>query len=707
MPQQSAHVTAAEISRLAGVTRATVSNWRRRHEDFPVPSGGTDSSPLYDLKDVRSWLDARGHTSAASPAEGLRAALRLARPGVARTLLDGFITFARLSAKDATRTTVLSNEELAAFVERFTAELDEKRLTDADAPVHAPENAGLWRALLACVREQGGQVALDVLVERELEDSAAGGAYETAEPVAELMARLVAPEQGRYPHAVLDPACGGGSLLAAAARLGAVRLLGQDVLLAQAQRTELRLRLEDPKADATVLPGDSLRADAFPGETVDAVLCQPPYGDRDWGHDELAYDPRWAYGVPPRAESELAWNQHVLSHLAPGAPAVVLLPPATASRSTGRRVRAELLRGGAVRAVVALPPGAAQPLHIGLHLWILRRPDPGATPSHRVLFIDASGDNRRPAGTPSRADADRGAIDWDAVTDLVLTHWRAFDADPDAFTDEAGAARAVPVLDLLDDLVDVTPARHVRAAPGAVAPDEVARRAEAVRARLDSSLADLAAAAGRVGGLPAGPEPRAWRAATVADLARGGALTLHRAVRAPGDRDSATYAPDAPVLTAHDVATGTPASGTAGEQPLTGTVPIEPGDVLLPAVAARRPVPVRVADERDEGALLGTNLHLFRPDPLRLDPWFLAGFLSAQDNIAGASTGSTTVQVNARRLRLPLLPLAEQRRYGEAFRHLHELRTATAAATALAAEAAKLFSTGLTTGTLLPPGGAP
>jgi hypothetical protein len=706
MPQQSAHVTAAEISRLAGVTRATVSNWRRRHEDFPVPSGGTDSSPLYDLKDVRSWLDARGHTSAASPAEGLRAALRLARPGVARTLLDGFITFAR-SAEDTTRTTVLSDEELAAFVERFTAELDEKRLTDPDAFPDAPENAGLWRALLACLREQGGQVTLDVLAERELEDSAAGGAYETAGPVAELMARLVAPAKGRYPHTVLDPACGGGSLLAAAARLGAVRLLGQDVLPVQAQRTELRLRLEDPKADPTVLAGDSLRADAFPGETVDAVLCQPPYGDRDWGHDELAYDPRWAYGVPPRAESELAWNQHVLSHLAPGAPAVVLLPPAAASRGPGRRVRAELLRGGAVRAVVALAPGAAQPLHIGLHLWILRRPDPGAPPSHRVLFIDASGD-ARPSANSAKTAADRTAIDWDTVADLVLTHWRAFDADPDAFTDEAGTARAVPVLDLLDDLVDVTPARHVRAAPATAAPGRLADEAEALRSRLDAGLTALTDALGRVGWRPAGPGARVWRSATVADLDRGGALTLHRAVRAPADADHpAAYAPGTPVLTSRDLATGAPASGTAEEQPLAGTVPIEPGDVLLPAVVTPRPAPVRVAGERDEGALLGTNIHLFRTDPLRLDPWFLAGFLSAEDNIAGASTGSTTVQVNARRLRLPLLPLAEQRRYGEAFRRLHELRAASAAAAALAAETAQLLSTGLTSGALVPPDAGP
>lgn len=82
MPQPPAQVTAAEISRIAGVTRATVSNWRRRHDDFPAPSGGTDSSPLYDLVDVRKWLGARGHASTTDPAEELRTTLRL-HPGVA------------------------------------------------------------------------------------------------------------------------------------------------------------------------------------------------------------------------------------------------------------------------------------------------------------------------------------------------------------------------------------------------------------------------------------------------------------------------------------------------------------------------------------------------------------------------------------------------------------------------------------------------
>jgi hypothetical protein len=40
-------VTASEIARLAEVGRAAVSNWRRRFDDFPEPSGGTAASPMF------------------------------------------------------------------------------------------------------------------------------------------------------------------------------------------------------------------------------------------------------------------------------------------------------------------------------------------------------------------------------------------------------------------------------------------------------------------------------------------------------------------------------------------------------------------------------------------------------------------------------------------------------------------------------------
>ena len=70
MPDASV-LTAADIARLAGVTRATVSNWRRRHPDFPQPSSGTDASPAYDRSEVEAWLAARGALPELPPAERL------------------------------------------------------------------------------------------------------------------------------------------------------------------------------------------------------------------------------------------------------------------------------------------------------------------------------------------------------------------------------------------------------------------------------------------------------------------------------------------------------------------------------------------------------------------------------------------------------------------------------------------------------------
>lgn len=712
MPQPPAQVTAAEISRIAGVTRATVSNWRRRHDDFPAPSGGTDSSPLYDLMDVRKWLGARGHASTADPAEELRTTLRLhpGGAGVTGTLLPLVLAAARRTPEERTALAGLSDAGLLARADGAVADLADL-VPGAEAVRFTARDVDVLRALLHCVQDDAsGEAALAVLAERELEDSAASGTYRTPAPLADLVARLVPGPYGR----VMDPACGSGSLLSAAARRGATVLYGQDSVPVQAQRSAVGLLLAAPGADISVRTGDSLRADAFGGVTVDAVLCNPPYGDRDWGHDELAYDARWAYGVPPRAESELAWVQHALAHLVPGGHAVLLLPPATASRASGRRVRMELVRSGALRAVVALPPGAAAPFHVGLQVWVLRRPGPAGPAHTSVLFVDtsdaaaaggdtAAGAGTRTAGTASGTRAGRAPLNWTALTETALTQWSAFAKDPDAYADEPGTARAVPVVDLLDEVVDLSPARHVRASRTDVAPAELAREVDEVRRRLVTGATSLGRAAGYTGWGPAGAVPREWRTATASDLARGGALTLLRT--APEGRE-AQGAPDGgpatAVLTGLDIARGTAPSGDpaglrAGAAPV-----IAAGDVLVRAVAGGGGAMARVADDADAGSLLGPQVHLFRPDPARLDPWFLAGFLGAEENIAGASTGSTVLHVSPGRLRVPLLPLEEQRRYGDAFRRVHALRAEAVRATELAEETARLLAGGLTGGGLIP-----
>ncbi|MFE6698414.1 N-6 DNA methylase [Streptomyces sp. NPDC057718] len=719
MPQPSAQVTAAEISRIAGVTRATVSNWRRRHDDFPTPTGGNESSPLYDLPAVRDWLATRGHATATSALEELRTTLRLHPRGgdAVAKLLPLVLAAARRTPDELTALADLPDAELATHADGSAARLAES-VPGAEAVSFSPDDAAVLRALALCVRDEGGEAALGVLAERELEDTAASGTYVTPGPLADLVARLV---PGR-PVSVLDPACGSGSLLAAASGRGASELYGQDSVPVQARRSAVGLLLAAPDATVTVRTGDSLRADAFEQLVADAVLCNPPYGDRDWGHDELAYDPRWAYGVPPRAESELAWVQHALAHLGPGGHAVMILPPSTASRASGRRVRMDLVRSGAVRAVVALPPGAAAPFHVGLQVWLLQRPEPAGPERKSVLFVDTTqasvtggpGDDRssgvtstgRRGGGPNAGSPRTGrpTVDWPVLSETVLTHWEAFNEAPEEFADEPGTARAVPVVDLLDDVVDLSPARHVRVSRTDVEPAELAREADEARRRLITRTESLCEAARSADWSAApGPSPREWRTATVADLARGGALTLLRTTPETREPDAAVSA--LAVLTGMDIARGTgPTGDPAGLRTESAPV-VAVGDVVVRAVAGGGAM-ARVADEADEGALLGPQVHLFRPDPSRLDAWFLAGFLGAEENIAAASTGSTIVHVSPGRLRVPLLPLEEQRRYGEAFRRVNELRAEARHAAELAERMAGLLAGGLTGGGLVPPPGA-
>ncbi|WP_368858411.1 helix-turn-helix transcriptional regulator, partial [Streptomyces clavuligerus] len=60
VPENANEVTAAGIARLAGVGRAAVSNWRRRHADFPKPVGGTETSPAFALAEIERWLREQG-----------------------------------------------------------------------------------------------------------------------------------------------------------------------------------------------------------------------------------------------------------------------------------------------------------------------------------------------------------------------------------------------------------------------------------------------------------------------------------------------------------------------------------------------------------------------------------------------------------------------------------------------------------------------
>lgn len=671
MPDASV-LTAADIARLAGVTRATVSNWRRRHPDFPEPSGGTDASPAYDRSEVEAWLAARGALPELPPAERLwRGVLEMAGGA---NLGDAVLWAAELvqaiSAPAVHRTTPATFQPAKT---RFTHDRVAQDLADL-------------------VAKYGAQETLGMLTGKYVE-VAGGQAIATPKPVADLMAEIAVTEGA----VVLDPACGTGELLASAADRGASRVIGQEIDQGLARLAGTRLALMSKPDTAHVEAGDSLRDDRLAGLQADVVLCSPPFGDRDWGHEELAYDPRWEYGTPPRAESELAWAQHALAHLRPGGQAAMLMPPAAASRPSGRRIRAEMLRRGVIRAVASLPPGAAYPRNIGLHLWVLQRPVDEISADPRTLFVHVAAD------ADEDADSRRSAGRWQQVSSVILRAWNSFSTGGDA--DEPGAWRVVSVIDLLDETIDLTPARHVGAWLSSRSPAEIAAAAEAERGRLLAVLAGLADALPGGDWKPHDAAPR-WRAVSIGDLARSGAVSVHRASTAgPADDELVDdIDPDDgwPVLTLGDVLAGeTPSAAAPGGVVEPGWVKINVGDVIIPAAAGGYPI-ARVAAGEDEEAILGRGLHLIRGDPGRIDPWFLAGFLASPASIQQASYGSTVTRIDVRRLTVPLLPPREQSRYGAAFRQLHAFRVSCEEFARLSGTLTRLLGRALAEGGLLP-----
>ncbi|ONF74854.1 N-6 DNA methylase [Amycolatopsis keratiniphila] len=393
--EEQATVTAADIARIAGVGRAAVSNWRRRYGDFPPPVGGTASSPLFSLFAVENWLRERG-----KPVEislGDRVWQRL------RNLGDDLALGDRVGRVGS----YLSRRGVWTYSPRY-------------------DDAELLGLLDRFVEERGAREAYEFLCERYVEAHSRQLSV-TPEPVAALMSRLIGPEPG----VVLDPACGLGTLLLAS---GGTRLLGQVDDPATSCIAAHRLLLAG--ADMEMYGADALSMDSYEGVLADAVVCDPPFNEREWGYDELIGDPRWVYGQPPRGEPELAWVQHCLAHVKPGGLVAIRMPPAAAGRRTGRRIRGNLLRAGALRAVVTVG---------GADLWLLRRPEPGERPPSRLLL----------ATDPSTVEEYlRGA-------------------------DVPGTVR---IIELLDEEIDLSPALHqARGEHAGEAFLEVLKRFEGVR----------------------------------------------------------------------------------------------------------------------------------------------------------------------------------------------------------------------------------
>ena len=432
---------------------------------------------------------------------------------------------------------------------------------------------------------------------------------------------------------VLDPACGGASLLlAVAGRFGdRVKLAGQEMDEHRAKIAAFNLSHGGPYE---IHAGDSLTDDRFAqyiGRAA-AVVCEPPWDQPEWHESELATDPRWEFGIPAPRDAELAWVQHCYAHLKPRGTAVVAVSQRTCVQPSGEHIRAALIRQGALKAVITLPSGmtaipGTPTVQPDACLWLLQRPHASdlATDPGPVTMIDL-------ADLGDMADVPQEHAAWQRLLEAT---------DPTT-------TRAIPRLHLLGEGAYLLPSRYLtpRSQPTANDIHQVTER-----------LAHLYSQAGQA--LPhyraPGQQVR-LSYATLAELERVGVLTIK-------SRDA------------------TPRHG----------------DVLL-RTQGRPPVVATGTRADDTGIAQVVEI-----DESKLDPHFVASFL--RSDVTALPVANTLGAINRddlRRCRIPRMPLAEQRRYGDAFRHLEQLDATLQALAGVSAKVIDEAITGLTAGALSP-----
>lgn len=299
----------------------------------------------------------------------------------------------------------------------------------------------------------------------------AGELY-TPPPVADLMARLLAPEPG---STIYDPTCGTGGLLIEAAKWATEdggnppRLFGQDLNPAAVALARVRAHVW-MALDADLAVGDVLLNPAHVADggvrRFDYVVANLPLGVKLGDPAALAGDSYGRFGAlsGQRRAADAAFLLHVVASLGEGGRAVVAVAPTVLWGSgSDRHVREALVKEDLVEAVVALPTGLyAHASVVAPPLLVLNRAK-APEMRGRVLFVEAEAEFEDLDGLIDRIEAVvRDPADvrrFSAAVDVEAVKERGYTLVPSAYVTlieidrfMGGRGRRVPLSELADVL---------------------------------------------------------------------------------------------------------------------------------------------------------------------------------------------------------------------------------------------------------------
>ncbi len=221
-----------------------------------------------------------------------------------------------------------------------------------------------------------------------------GGEFFTPPSVVRLLVEVLEPVGGR----VYDPCCGSGGMFVQTEHFIAehdgdpakVTVYGQESVEQTWRMAKMNLAVHGiDNSGLGTRCADTLVTDLHSGVQMDCVMANPPFNIKDWARD--VDDPRWRFGVPPATNANYAWIQHILSKLAPGGAAgVVMANGSMSSKALGEGdIRARIIEADLVSCMIALPTQLFRSTAIPVCLWFFAMAK--AHRSRQVLFIDARG----------------------------------------------------------------------------------------------------------------------------------------------------------------------------------------------------------------------------------------------------------------------------------------------------------------------------
>lgn len=214
------------------------------------------------------------------------------------------------------------------------------------------------------------------------------GDFNTPRDIAQCLALLLDPSQ----NTAYDPYCRSGVLLSAVQTYSghSLKLYGQSQDEESYLLTQIYLILNGLYVDLGKTTANTLLDDQHKEKKFDSIIANPPFNSANWFNDNnIFYDERWCFGVPPRSNANFAWLQHIINHMDRNGRAAVILPNGALTTRTYSEasIRESIIENDLVEAIISLPPGLFYSAKIPCCIWLLTNTD---NRSGDILFIDTS-----------------------------------------------------------------------------------------------------------------------------------------------------------------------------------------------------------------------------------------------------------------------------------------------------------------------------